>query len=217
MTIVIRTYAVSLQESWLRCRALAYMRSQFTDEIDGDRPQMPLKRGVALVACVGHQVVGIADTVCCAPNADQNRRYRLTAGTPLAILDTLAVHPDYQRQGIATQLLNRTRQLLANRGGQLLIYTRDDAAANTFYRRQGANLLYTSYIVTGNSPRNLVPAWTTFQVTVSGQLQLFDATGNAIDYGTDLTQYEVGDSANLPQLTDRQRVVTEHVYLLALD
>jgi len=216
MTVTICDYAAGQLESWLRCRALAYMRSQFADEISGDRGNFGDKRVLSLVACDQDQVVGIAETVLCPPNAQRSQQYGLAATTPVAILDTLAVHPDYQRQGIARRLLATTVDRLADFTGDLLIYTRDDVPANRLYQTIGAQLVYTAYLVTGHSPANAAPTCATFRPTGDRALQLVDRHHQPIAYGRDQETYLVGRRADIAQLTDVTAVVPEHVYVLRL-
>ena len=46
-----------------RCRALAYMRSEFQDEITGEKETVTAENGISLVATVDSQVVGIAEAI----------------------------------------------------------------------------------------------------------------------------------------------------------
>lgn len=142
--------------------------------------------------------------------------YGLPEGTALTTLDTLAVHPDYQHIGIAKALLKQLRDRLKIRGGILLIYTLDDAAANGLYQTIGAKLCYRASIVHGHSPNNHVPRWTNFHVTDDKQVAVYDEHDQEIAYGQDMETYYVGKSENIKQLTDVHKVVTENVYILVL-
>ncbi|MFI6816724.1 GNAT family N-acetyltransferase [Nonomuraea sp. NPDC050328] len=55
-----------------------------------------------------------------------------------ATIDTIAVHPDHQRRGLATRLLTEARTRLAAHGITTLdAWTRDDPPALTWYRSRG--------------------------------------------------------------------------------
>ena len=54
----------------------------------------------------------------------------------IPIFDTIAIHPDHQRTGVATSLLHATLPLLQRRGvSSLDAWTREDDGANHWYQR----------------------------------------------------------------------------------
>ncbi|WP_354529293.1 N-acetyltransferase [Nakamurella sp. UYEF19] len=62
----------------------------------------------------------------------------ITIAGEAATIDTIATHPDHQAHGIATALLQRALPMLADRGVATLdAWTREDQAANAWYRRNG--------------------------------------------------------------------------------
>ncbi|WP_424320659.1 GNAT family N-acetyltransferase [Lacticaseibacillus chiayiensis] len=215
-TYMIQDYQPEMLESWLRCRALAYMRSSFQDEITAEKEDVLDNEGVSLVAINDQQVVGIAEAIFLDRDNAKAESYGLPAATVLTTLDTLAVHPDYQHIGIAKALLNQLRQRLKMRGGVLLIYTLDDEAANGLYQAIGGKLCYQASIVHGHSPKNHVTKWTHFRVTSDKQVVVYDEHDHEIAYGQDTETYYVGKSENIQQLTDVHQVITENVYTLEL-
>lgn len=216
VTYTIKNYRPEMLEGWLRCRALAYMRSSFQDEITAEKETVSNDKGVSLVAIKDQQVIGIAEAIFLNQGQAKAASYGLPKETVLTTLDTLAVHPDYQHAGIAKAMLKQLRSRLKMRGGILLIYTRDDAAANALYQTIGAKLCYRASIVHGHSPNNHVPQWTNFHVTNDKQVVIYDEHDQEIAYGQDMETYYVGKSENIKQLTDVHEVVTENVYTLEL-
>lgn len=59
VTYTIKNYQPEMLESWLRCRALAYMRSSFQDEITAEKETVSDDTGVSLVAIKDQQVIGM--------------------------------------------------------------------------------------------------------------------------------------------------------------
>lgn len=101
---------------------MAFLNTAYYDDVK--RNKSPLTAAdFEYVAVVGEQVVGVLDVE--------------VAGSA-ATIDTIAVHPDRQRKGIADQLLI---QALADlREGQVVTldaWTREDEAANSWYQRAG--------------------------------------------------------------------------------
>jgi len=212
----IQDYAPELKESWLRCRALAYMRSSFTDEITDQRDDIPADRRISLVAVSDNQVVGLVDAVYVDTTQANPESYGLKAGTVLTVLDAVATHPDYQQQGIARDLINEVVRRLQLRGGELLIYTLDDVPANSLYRSLGAQLCYQASIVTAHSRDNQAPLWTDFKVNADHEVDVYDANGNLVDYAIDSETYYVGQKKYISELDNVVKISTEHVYTLKI-
>ena len=216
VTYTIKNYHPEMLESWLRCRALAYMRSSFQDEITAEKEHVSADNGISLVAVKDQQVIGIAEAIFLDHGEAKAESYGLPPNTVLTTLDTLAVHPDYQHVGIAKALLTHLKKQLESRGGVLLIYTLDDEAANGLYKTIVAKLWYKASMVHGHSPHNHVPQWTDFQVTKDGEVTVYDEHGNEVPYGQDMETYYVGKVRNFKELTSISEIVTEHVYTLAV-
>jgi ribosomal protein S18 acetylase RimI-like enzyme len=119
----IRAYSPADEPGWIRCRALWFLSSQYFDDVLPRRPE-PAEPSVVLVAADPDGTnVGILD---------------IGVAGALATIDTLAVHPDHQGRRIATMLLETAIPLLAGTGAtELDAWTREDPAANAWYRRVG--------------------------------------------------------------------------------
>ena len=86
------------------------MRSGFQDEITGEKETVTAENGISLVATVDSQVVGIAEAIFLNQEQAKPESYGLPAKMPLSTLDTMAVHPDFQHQGIAKALLAQLKR-----------------------------------------------------------------------------------------------------------
>jgi ribosomal protein S18 acetylase RimI-like enzyme len=115
----IRAYRNTDASSWLQCRLLSFFPTEYYDNIVVDRPvfENPAHR---LVAVEDDTVVGLMD---------------VEVFTDRATIDVLAVHPEHQRHGLATRLLDAVVPRL--RVGVLDAWTRGDASANEWYQRSG--------------------------------------------------------------------------------
>lgn len=137
MTPTIREYADLDEPSWLRCRVLAFLGSSYYDDVKPVRTAFE-GEAIRLVAVSAkpagvttpgdEEVVGILDVELWEE-----------AGVPVATIDTIAVHPDHQRLGIADALLAAARERLVGRAW-LDAWTRQDEAANAWYRAVGFDL-----------------------------------------------------------------------------
>lgn len=119
----IRPYLPADETGWLRCRALSFLDTQYFDYGLASRPD-PTEPSVALVAeDPGGTLVGILD---------------IGVEGALATIDAIAVQPDHRGRRIATTLLDSALPLLAGTGAtELDAWTREDPAANAWYRRVG--------------------------------------------------------------------------------
>jgi ribosomal protein S18 acetylase RimI-like enzyme len=109
------------ERSWLRCRALAFLDTSYFDDVVTRKPD----RDAAVQLVVRHdgQVIGLLDV-------------SLTGAT--ATIESIAVHPDQRRSGIAGALLDAAVEQLDRRGAATLeAWTREDRAALAWYRRCG--------------------------------------------------------------------------------
>ncbi len=121
----IRTYHPADERSWLRCRLLSFAETCYYDDVYVARPAGD-DLGVALVAVTGEsggdEVLGLID---------------VTIDGPAATIDSIAVRPDAQRGGLATALLQAALAALPSPVTTLDAWTREDAAANSWYRARG--------------------------------------------------------------------------------
>ncbi|KUG51500.1 hypothetical protein AVL62_09175 [Serinicoccus chungangensis] len=136
MGFTLRDYAERDEASWLRCRALSFLGSSYHDDVlrrrtvfAGDSVQLvavaPKPEGMTTPG--PDEVVGILDVELWED-----------AGQPVATIDTVAVHPDHQRQGIAGSLLATALGRLSGHGlAWVDAYTREDPGAGAWYAAQG--------------------------------------------------------------------------------
>lgn len=123
-SFAIRTYQPADAESWLRCRALSFLNTQYYDDVKTERTPLT-DRAITLVATANAapDVIGLLD---------------IEVDGAAATIDTIAIHPDHQRAGIATGLLHAAAPLLKGQGVSTLdAWTREDVAANSWYQRTG--------------------------------------------------------------------------------
>jgi ribosomal protein S18 acetylase RimI-like enzyme len=119
--VAIRPYRPADEPSWLRCRVLAFLPTGYYDDVRVDKPA--IADGLELVAVDDDVVVGLLDVS--VDGAD-------------ATIESVAVHPDRCRQGVGTALLERALGDMRERGVRRIeAWTREDAAANGWYRRRG--------------------------------------------------------------------------------
>jgi ribosomal protein S18 acetylase RimI-like enzyme len=118
---VVRHYEPADERSWLRCRVLSFLTSDYYDDVVTAKPAYP--GGLELVAVEAGDIVGI---------------YDVSVDGAHAVLETLAVHPDYERQGTATLLHHHAVAELQRRSvASMEAWTRDDTAANAWYEKTG--------------------------------------------------------------------------------
>ena len=123
MALSLRAYAPADEQSWLRCRALSFLETQYYDDVKTAKPRFD-DAAVEFVAVADDgTVVGVLD---------------VEVDGDLATIDTLAVHPDHARGGVASALLERALPLVRQAGATTLdAWTREDEAACAWYERWG--------------------------------------------------------------------------------
>ncbi len=118
----VRDYEPADEESWLRCRVLSFLHTSYYDDVQTAKPGYDAV-AVELVAVTGGLVTGVLDA------AVRDR---------LATIETIAVHPDHQSQGIATGLLETVLPRLRDLGAtEVDAWTRDDPPALRWYAARG--------------------------------------------------------------------------------
>lgn len=115
----IRDYRPTDATSWLHCRLLSFFGTEYYDDIVVRRPTFT-RPAHQLVAVDNESVVGLMDV-----EVFEDR----------ATIDVLAIHPDHQRSGLATRLLETVLPRLDV--GVLDAWTRGDVGANDWYRQSG--------------------------------------------------------------------------------
>ncbi|AQX79409.1 GNAT family N-acetyltransferase [Plantibacter flavus] len=122
-TVAIRPYEASDESSWVRCRVLAFLTTQYYDDVWPRRPDMSAPSfGLVAVDAEG-RVIGLLD---------------VSVDADAATIDSIATYPSHQGAGIGTALLEAAVERLADEGvSSLDAWTREDPAANGWYRRNG--------------------------------------------------------------------------------
>ncbi|WP_326820986.1 GNAT family N-acetyltransferase [Streptosporangium sp. NBC_01756] len=99
------------------------MSTAYFDAVFNSKPEIPAP-GFELIATEGHgTVIGIMD---------------VTIDGALATIDTIAIHPDHQYQGVGRALLSKARARVSALGVPTLdAWTRDDPSTLRWYRTNG--------------------------------------------------------------------------------
>lgn len=118
MACEIRQFAAADEAQWLRCRALAFLDTAYFDDVVPNK--QPSDDAIELVAVHDSVIVGILDATLEGTTA------------------TIAVHPDFRRQSLATRLLEEGVARATRRGATTIeAWTRDDAWVLAWYRALG--------------------------------------------------------------------------------
>jgi ribosomal protein S18 acetylase RimI-like enzyme len=108
----VRTYRPGDEEGWLRCRVLSILGSAYFDDVRQEKERYD---GPALepVADRAGEIVGLIDVECeTGPGTVCSDRPGLGG-----MIWHVAVHPDHQRRGIATALLEEAKRRSAGSSG----------------------------------------------------------------------------------------------------
>jgi ribosomal protein S18 acetylase RimI-like enzyme len=118
---IVRDYASADETSWLRCRVLAFLDTNYYDDVAIVKPSR--EAGLELVATIGDQVIGLLDVSVTGSEST---------------IETIAIHPDHRRLGVGQQLLKEICDRLKERGAaQVDAWTRDDEGTLAWYLSQG--------------------------------------------------------------------------------
>jgi len=119
--VTIRPYQPSYERGWLLCRLLSFFDTCYYDDVHTVRTIFELP-AIRLVAELDGKVVGLLDV-----------EFDGSAAT----IDSIAVHPDHQRGGIASRLLAAALDKMPDHVTTLDAWTREDHAALGWYQQQG--------------------------------------------------------------------------------
>ena len=129
----IRPYEPADETGWLRCRVLSFLDTAFFDAVEREKERYE-RPAIELVAEEAGAIVGLLDL-----------EHGFEPGTVLAdrpgpggMIWHLAVHPDHQRRGIASALLDEAERRAREQGlARLEAWTRDDAHVQAWYESHG--------------------------------------------------------------------------------
>ncbi len=129
----IRSYRPADEVGWVRCRVLSFLDSAFYDDVEREKERYE-RPAIELVADDDGDIVGLLDL-----------EYGFDPGTVLAdrpgaggMIWHLATHPDHQRRGVASALLEEVERQARERGlARLEAWTRDDAHVQRWYETHG--------------------------------------------------------------------------------
>lgn len=118
----LREYEPGDEQSWLRCRVLSFLGTAYFDDVLTAKPEY--ENAIEIVAVDGNSVAGVIDVV---------------VDGEAATIETIAVAPDWFRQGVGSALLEEAKRRLPKTVRTLDAWTRDDERANAWYRGAGFN------------------------------------------------------------------------------
>jgi ribosomal protein S18 acetylase RimI-like enzyme len=140
LSVEIRSYSDADEQGWLRCRVLGFLDSAFHDDVRQEKEHYD-GPAVELVALADGQLVGLLDLELePAPGVLHDTDARG------GVIWHVAVHPDYRRRGIATDLVEQALERAREHGLELVqAWTRDDEWVHTWYESCGFSERY-SYL-----------------------------------------------------------------------
>lgn len=142
----IQKYTPEYEDSWLRCRLLAYFYTSMYEDVETSKPTFDGRPSIELIAVEDGIVVGLLDMVL---DTEELKTSFLEKGLG-AFLKVIAVHPDYQSKGIGLKLYEAAIKELERTPIEFIeLYTRGDEQANNFYKKLGFELRLESYDVFG--------------------------------------------------------------------
>lgn len=129
--MVIREYSSSDEIGWLRCRVLAFLETAYFDNVLRKKEKYE-NPAIELVAEIDGEIVGLIDV-----------EYELKEGAVCSrgeglggMIWHIAVHPDYSRKGIGSQLLLEAEKRAKSIGlNRFEAWTRDDKWVQAWYEK----------------------------------------------------------------------------------
>jgi ribosomal protein S18 acetylase RimI-like enzyme len=130
----VRSYEPKDGVGWVRCRVLSFLGSAFWDDVAREKETYE-RPAIELVAEMDGTIVGLLDVECETPALSD----RSGAG---GMVWHLAVHPDHQRRGVGSALLDEAERRAQEQGlARLEAWTRDDAHVQRWYEAHGFALV----------------------------------------------------------------------------
>ena len=118
----IQVYNLEDEIGWVRCRVLSFLDTAYYDNVLKEKEKYE-NPAIELVAIEDNQVVGLIDI-----EYEVEERTVCSRGVGLGgMIWHVAVHPDYRRRGIGSQLLYEAEKIAKEKGlNRLEAWTRDD-------------------------------------------------------------------------------------------
>lgn len=137
----IRLYNSKDEVGWVRCRTLSFLDTAYFDNVL-NKKETYQNPAIELVAIYDHQVVGLLDI-----EYEKEEKTVCTKGNGLGgMIWHIATHPDYQRIGIGSRLLEEAEKIAEEVGLDYFeAWTRDDEWVNQWYEKSGFDKVY-SYL-----------------------------------------------------------------------
>ena len=134
---MIRPYRDEDERGWVVCRVLSFLDSAFFDDVRREKERYE-HGSIELVAERSGEIVGLIDAECeDEPGTVCEKRPGLGG-----MIWHLAVHPDHQRLGVATNLLEHAeREAREREVVRFEAWTRDDVEARSWYESRGFELV----------------------------------------------------------------------------
>lgn len=130
----IREYTPADEQGWLRCRATAFLDCSYYNDVKTAKEKF-LQPELSLVAEENGVVVGLIDLEL------DSCDLALSGDGRGAVIWSLAVLPEYRRQGLAKRLWETAKARLSADGiCYCEVWTQEDVPANRFYSAMGFRL-----------------------------------------------------------------------------
>lgn len=119
--MTVRDYEERDEPGWLRCRLLSFFDTCYYDDVKIERTRYE-QPAIRLVADIGGAIAGLLD---------------IEIDGATATIDSVAVHPDHRRAGLAMMLLRKGLSRLPPEVETLDAWTREDEPAQRWYAACG--------------------------------------------------------------------------------
>ncbi|MDQ3962473.1 MAG: GNAT family N-acetyltransferase [Actinomycetota bacterium] len=139
MTPRIRPYKNVDESGWLRCRVLSFLSTPYFDDVKASKDRYS-RPAIELVAEAGDDIVGLLDLELETAPGDLCWK----SGSLGGVMWNIAVHPDHQRERIATRLLEEAVALSRKKGIQRIeAWTRNHPPTQAWYEKNGFRKIHT--------------------------------------------------------------------------